>query len=198
MNRTTLIAGLAMTFAFTSLHAKPFKHPFGELREYNDAWLSVCPEKYNPESTTKFFYETHCWAVVESAAEKNSVDYPYYSLRIYRDRRDGTITIGFTHAPNEPETLDVTRPMVVTIDGKKRLEIPFGEGWERSEMVLNEYLLRDSEGQREFLDELRNGAFMAIDIPLIRGETSLYHMVPYSLHGVRASEKFMKEYASPR
>ena len=47
MASTLAVSLLAISIA--PVNAKPFKHKFNEWREYNSAWLAVCPVKLEPE-----------------------------------------------------------------------------------------------------------------------------------------------------
>lgn len=179
-------------------NAKPFKHSFGEWRDYNGAWLAVCPEEIQPENAKYGYYYTHCWAVAGSQ-KKNSVDYPVFSFRLYRDRQDGSLQFGFTYATSEPsERLDENRMLSFTIDQHPPSNYSFFKDLEARHNTGNEYYIKDPAKVMTLVLALRKGAHMQVEVPVFFGDQQETRRVNIWLKGVQASERFMKAYAAPR
>ena len=113
-----------LAISLSPVSAKPFKHKFGEWREYNSAWLGVCPIKLEPEKAKYGTYYDHCWAVAGSA-ETNGIGYPAYSFRIHRHRVTGTMEISFTYAAAGTDKLDTSNPMTMQFDGGAETDLSF-------------------------------------------------------------------------
>lgn len=193
---TSTLAVFLITMSLSPISAKPFKHEFGEWREYNSAWLAVCPEKLEPEKAKFSTYYDHCWAVAGSS-EKNDIGYPVYSFRIHRQRATGAMEISFTYASINQHKLDTSQPMTMQFDGGEGTNLSFSTSLETRFNTVNEYFIKD-ETQKDFiLKNLRERNHLSVSVPLQtpQGEKRS-KAVNIWLKGVQASEDFMKAYAN--
>ena len=193
---TALLAITIATIGLSSASAKPFKHKFGEWREYNSAWLGVCPIKLEPEKAKYGTYYDHCWAVAGSA-ETNGIGYPAYSFRIHRHRVTGTMELSFTYAATGTDKLDITKPMTMQFDGGAGTNLSFSTALETRFNTSNEYFIKD-ERQKDFiLENLRERNHLTVSVPLSSSQGDKHSKtVKIWLKGVQASEAFMKAYAN--
>lgn len=191
---TVLITSLSL-FTLSDAEAKPFKNHFGEWREYNGAWLAVCPAKIEPDKAQFGYYYTHCWTVAGSL-EDNGTGYPVYSFRIYQDRKTGKQELGFIYAAPAINTLDKTKPLKISVDGHPISSLSFTTDLERRYNVSNEYFIKDDKKRAKIIASLRKGANMTVAVPLLKEGVSSIKDVHIWLKGVTASEKFMKTYSS--
>ena len=191
---TTTLAVSLLAMSLSPVSAKPFKHKFGEWREYNSAWLGVCPIKFEPEKAKYGTYYDHCWAVAGSA-EKNGIGYPVYSLRIHRHRVSGAIEISFTYAGGGK--FDTSNPMGLLFDGGNGDKLAFPTSLENRFNVSNQYFIND-QAQKDFiLKNLRERNHLTVSVPLVTPQGEKHtKAVNIWLKGVQASEKFMKAYAN--
>ncbi|MEP1443358.1 MAG: hypothetical protein ABJK39_10160 [Hyphomicrobiales bacterium] len=193
---TTALAVCTMTLSVSSVSAKPFKHKFGEWREYNSAWLAVCPEKLEPEKAKYSTYYDHCWAVAGSK-QKNSIGYPVYSFRIHRHRVTGKFQVSFTYAGEKTDKLDLSRPMDMYFDGSNETRLSFSTSLETRFNTVNEYFIKNETQKDLVVKNLRERSHLTVSIPLITAQGEAHSKtVNIWLKGVQASEKFMKAYAN--
>ena len=193
---TTALTVSLMAMSLSPVSAKPFKHKFGEWREYNSAWLGVCPIKFEPEKAQYGTYYDHCWTVAGST-ETNSVGYPVYSFRIHRHRVTGTMEVSFTYAATGAEKLDISEPMTMQFDGRVGTNLSFSDSLETRFNTVNEYFVKDETQKNVILKNLRERNHLTVSVPLITPNGEQYSKtVNIWLKGVQASEKFMKDYAN--
>ena len=193
---TSTLAVSLIAMSLSSVSAKPFKHKFGEWREYNSAWLAVCPQKLEPEKAKFSTYYDHCWAVAGSA-EKNDIGYPVYSFRVHRQRVTGAMEISFTYASVNQYKLDTSRPMTMQFDGGNGTNLSFSTSLETRFSTVNEYFIKDGTQKNFILENLRERNHLTVSVPLTtpQGEKRS-KAVNIWLKGVQASEDFMKAYAN--
>ncbi|MEP3232708.1 MAG: hypothetical protein ABJO30_07755 [Hyphomicrobiales bacterium] len=193
---TALLAVTIATTGISSVSAKPFKHKFGEWREYNSAWLGVCPIKLESEKAKFGTYYDHCWAVAGSA-ETNSIGYPIYSFRFHRQRVTGAMEISFTYAGGDQTKLDNSRPMTMQFDGGYGANLSFSTSLETRFNTINEYFVKDETQKNFILKNLRERNHLSVSIPLTTPQGDKHSKsVNIWLKGVQASEEFMKAYAN--
>ena len=193
---TTTLAVSFLAMGLSPVNAKPFKHKFGEWREYNSAWLGVCPIKFEPEKAKYGTYYDHCWAVVGSN-EKNDVGYPIYSFRIHHQRVTGATEFSFTFAGVGTDKLNVTKPMNMQFDDGNGTSLSFSTSLETRFNTINEYFIKDQAQKSFILKNLRERNHLTVSVPLISAQGKKhYKTINIWLKGVQASEKFMKAYAN--
>ena len=193
---TSTLAVSLMAMSLSPVSAKPFKHKFGEWREYNSAWLAVCPEKLEPEKAKFDTYYDHCWAVAGSA-EKNNIGYPVYSFRFHRQRVTGAMEISFTYADGGQDKLDVSQPMTMQFDGGDGTNLSFSTSLETRFNTINEYFIKDETQKIFILKNLRERNHLTVSVPLTTPQgDKRSKAVNIWLKGVQASEAFMKAYAN--
>ena len=193
---TALLAITMASIGLSSASAKPFKHKFGEWREYNSAWLGVCPIKLEPEKAKYGTYYDHCWAVAGSA-ETNGIGYPAYSFRIHRHRVTGTMEISFTYAAAGSDKLDISKPMTMQFDGGAETDLSFSQSLETRFNTINEYFIKDETQKNFILKNLRKRNHLTVSVPLLSSQGDKHSKtVNIWLKGVQASEAFMKAYAN--
>lgn len=193
---TTTLAVSLITMSFSPVNAKPFKHKFGEWREYNSAWLAVCPEKLEPEKAKFGTYYDHCWAVAGST-ETNDIGYPIYSFRIHRQRVTGAMEVSFTYAGAGSQKLDTTRPINIFFDGGHEAMLSFSVSLETRFNTVNQYFIKNESHKNYVLKHLRERNHLTASIPLIPSPGHQnFKKVDIWLKGVQASERFMKAYAN--
>lgn len=165
----TLIVGLS---AAGLAQAKPFRHPFGEWREYNKHWLSVCP--ITSEKTASF-YRDHCWATTFAGPE-----YEYarrHQLAVYRHRDTGWLQIRFAI---HWEDLDPQSSIVLKFDRAPQVEIAVSDLEQRN--TLNVYWLTDPVVVQTMIDDMRssNGLNVAYRFADGREEEVRFSMIGFT------------------
>lgn len=194
----TLILAISLTtISVATVTAKPFKHKFNEWREYNSAWLGVCPVKLEPEKAKYGTYFDHCWAVAGSN-DQNEIGYPIYSFRFHRQRETGTMEFSFTYAGVAGSgKLDLSRPMNMLFDGGTGTSLSFSTALETRFNTINEYFVKHEEDKSFILKNLRERNHLTVSVPLISAQGDKHSKtVNIWLKGVQASEDFMKAYAN--
>jgi hypothetical protein len=182
-----LLVGAALPTA-----AKPFHHPFGEWREYNQDWLAACPDKIDEKSTD--YYGFSCFASTGSQ-ELNSTKLPAYKITLLRNRLTGEIDISFIVAADGLDS-DLSRPLTLTFGGDQPQSFNFSEDLQTRYNTINQYYVAAPMRRDELLEALksRNSVTAVFPVTLTNGKTETRE-VRFSLRGVNASLDFMSTYA---
>ncbi len=186
---------LVLTFVFgatQSMTAKPFKHPFGELREYHKHWLAVCPDKFNPGSESE--YETTCWASAFSGNPDGSFDgaFPGYRLSVSRNRTTGKMAVTFV-APSI-DKIDQTRHIKLQFSDWAVLSFKYGNEVTPNRNSGNEYIFTDPAQSADIIKRMKRGNHVIIRFPVKDGEERMQ----FSTIGLTKALKFTEKYAKPR
>ncbi len=171
--------------------AEPFRHKFGELREYHSHWLSVCPDKYDQTSASP--YLTSCWTATFSGRPGFFMG---NRLSIERNRASGVLSITFT--PDVADQIDRQRPVEFRFSGYDSISVFPGSGYDNERVgdtvVANSFRIQRRDQIDLLVKKMRDRRHMILSIPTSDG---LFADIPYSMMGVVSSITFMEEFAAP-
>ena len=163
--------------------AEPFRHRFGELREYHKHWLAVCPDKHIP--TSKSEYATTCWA---STYRGKVGIFLIDQLSVSRNRQTGAY--GITFVTDAYERREREPPVSLRFSDGTKMQFSFGNQVVNTRSS-NKFALAESEVDT-VLAAMKRTNGMWLFLPTIRGEEA----VRYSMIGVTAALTFTRKYAN--
>lgn len=184
------LALLLTVLATGAASAKPFHHPAGETREYNQDWLAACPDSINENATD--YYGTSCFASTGSA-ELNSARLPAYKLTLFLNRLTGQLDVAFTAAATDGTEVDETRPLLFKF-GTDAQTFGFGADLETRYNTINQYYPKDPARRDGLIALLKDRNAVTLTVP-VTGGINATKVVTLSLRGVAASLDFMKTYS---
>jgi len=181
--------GAALCGAWPAAEARPFHHPFGEMREYHRHWLAVCPDAHKPGS--EMAYNTNCWASTWTGNEDGSFsgDFPGYRLSVHRNRTTGALSLTFVSV--SAEKIDKTRPVRVKFSNGPATDYAYGTSVTPNGNIGNEYTFPIARESQALIRRMKAGNAVTITLPTDKGETSMR----FSLIGLRSALGFLKKYA---
>lgn len=171
--------------AIASTQAKPFSHPFGELREYHKHWLAVCPDKSNRNA--KDDYTRSCWASTYSGNEDGSIGAPFpgYRLSLLKDRFTGSFKITFVANLNSSYVKNGEASIRFS-DGKI-MPLEFGRDIITNGNTINEFTFVDPDLTYDLITRMRYANYIRIILPAKSGKQS----IQFSTQGLRAAMNFI-------
>lgn len=189
-----LLAACIITLPLAATHsafARPFHHPFGELREYHKHWLAVCPDKFNPGSRSD--YKTTCWASTFTGNPDGTMNgaFPGYRLSVSRHRKTGKLAITFVS--DGMESIDQTRPIKLQFSNWTILQFKYGTEVTPNRNSGNEYIFTDPAQTLDLVKRMKAANHVIIRFPLKQGERDMQ----FSTIGLRNALRFTEKYASP-
>ena len=170
--------------------AKPFHHPYGEWREYNQDWLASCPDAIDEDAAD--YYGFSCFASTGSP-DVNSAGLPAYKLTLMLNRLTGDIDIAVTVAA-DGIAVEQSKPLVMTFTGEPPIRFDFTEGLETRYNTSNVYYVADPDRSATLLEQLKSRNAVTITVPVSGGDKPSRD-VRFSLRGTIASLDFMTTYA---
>lgn len=185
--------GLALLLAILAtgvVAAKPFHHPAGEMREYNQDWLAACPDAINEDATD--YYGTSCFASTGST-ELNAAKLPAYKLTLFLNRLTGQLDTAFTAAATDGTQIDETRSLLLRF-GTDTQSFDFAADLETRYNTINQYYPEDPARRDALIALLKDRNAVALTVP-VTGGINATRQVTLSLRGVAASLDFMKTYS---
>lgn len=187
---TSLALGIVL-LATGPLAAKPFHHPFGEWREYNQDWLAACPDKIDEKDTG--YYGKSCFAST-GTVEVNEVKFPVYKLTLFLNRLTGALDLAFTAAATDGTELDTTRPLIIRFGGEAPITLDFTTGLETRYNTINQYYPKDPAQRDALIEAMKSRNAVGMTVPITGGAKDTAE-IKLSLRGVSASLDFMHTYA---
>jgi len=171
------IAGLAtlsmVLCAPLLVEAKPFRHEFGELREYHKHWLAVCSDE------TK----RRCRTVTATHTSEDGF-FLRGRLAINQHWQTGDYTIQFI---DEDQAFNQSTPVKVRFSNGKELTFN-NDAIGPIERSIGELEFKTADAARQMLKHMRARNHMTVSI----GKSRYF----YSLMGVRSAMRFMKNHKS--
>ncbi len=169
--------------------AEPFKHPFGELREYHRHWLAVCPDKHTPQSKSQ--YETNCWASTYTGDGNGSFSgaFPGNRLSVLRNRTTGEYKITFV--ATSADQIDATRPVLVKFSGLPVQAFTYGTSITPNENSGNEYVFASLAQTSDMVKSMRLRNRVTITMPTKTGQQTM----GFSLIGLASALGFLQAHA---
>ena len=188
----SVLTGAAMLFGVAlPTSANPFKHEFGELRQYHQHWLSVCPLEHIPSPEQN--YNSTCWASTWTGNENGSVagHFPGDRLSVIRNRSTGQLTITFV----DLLTYDATPkgPLKLRFSNGAVREFQWGSDIVNHGNVANEFTFASTEVTDDILARLKATSHVIFSWQTPSGKRSLF----FSAMGLTDAFEFTKSYAQP-
>ncbi|MEO5807137.1 hypothetical protein [Devosia sp.] len=189
-NKTALALAIALTMT-VPLAAKPFHHPFGEWREYNQDWLSACPDKIDEKDTG--YYGVSCFAST-GTVEVNAVNFPVYKLTLFLNRLTGVLDVAFTAAATDGTELDPSRPLLIKFGGEPAISLDFSKDLETRYNTINQYYPADPARRDALIEAMKSRNAVSMTVPITGGAKDSVD-IRMSMRGVAASLDFMQSYS---
>lgn len=184
--RNLIFQGTFVLFLANSLSnhsfAEPFHHKFGELREYHQHWLAVCPNKSDAAANSD--YQRTCWATTHAGNTGALFD---ERLSVSRDRFSGEFKIRFVTSAYQK--LDRSKPVVVKFSNGKYQLFQFGSSVQSHESI-NEFLLA-ADDPISLVQAMKKANWMTLSIPTSDGPVR----ETYSMIGLTSALGFTEKYA---
>ncbi len=180
----------ALLISATSLAmARPFHHPFGELREYHRHWLAVCPDKHEPASQSE--YRTNCWASTWTGNDDGTFTggFPGDRLSVHRNRTTGELAITFVS--EMVENIDKSRPIHVQFSNGSVSDYSYGASITPNRNSGNEYTFPIKMETEELVKRMKAGSHVTIIMPTKSGDKSMF----FSLIGLKSALGFLEKFA---
>ncbi|KKB83968.1 hypothetical protein VW29_12780 [Devosia limi DSM 17137] len=189
MNKTILAIALLVSMIVPTA-AKPFHHPYGEWREYNQDWLAACPDAIDEDAAD--YYGFSCFASTGSP-DLNAAGLPAYKLTLMLNRLTGDIDIAVTVAADGVE-VDQSRPLIMTFGGALPIRLDFSTDLETRYNTTNVYYVAEPDRSAALLEQMKSRNAVTVAFPISAGNQQVRE-VRFSLRGTIASLDFMTTYA---
>jgi len=170
--------------------ARPFHHPFGELREYHRHWLAVCPDVHKPAAQSE--YQTNCWASTWTGNEDGTFtgSFPGNRLSVHRNRKTGQLAITFVSA--SVENIDPKRSVTVKFSDGRVSKYPYGTSVTPNRNSGNEYTFAIQTDTNNLVRAMKAGNHVTITMPTNGTDKSMF----FSLVGLTSALGFLEKYAT--
>ena len=182
---------LSTTFLFAAYvaNARPFLHPFGELREYHRHWLAVCPDAHEPGSG--FEYKSNCWTSTWTGNKDGTFSGPFPGdrLSVHRNRTTGEMAITFVS--EVVENINTSRPVRIRFSKGSVREYQYGTSVTPNRNSGNEYTFAVIKEVDELVQQMKAGDHLIITMPTKSGERPMF----FSLIGLTGALGFLEKYA---